>query len=217
MSVELVYVVLVVRFPLWCWFLPLPFLLSFLRESTCICHHLHSFHFQMTRSDSLQSFERSNTTATRLLEERHCWDMHQLQTVSKKNRGHIHHHCVLDCICQRSSRSTFPLSDVQLQDLSPDSKPSVWTHQGFNRHHDLLHQGILSILSVWRVSTVYLSPCLSSVCFLHGSDHGSYTPFRYQSQCTIHLHATLQVCFTSALTAAREIGFRSISHLSISS
>ena len=92
------------------------------------------------------------------------------------------------------ARSHSPTSSSQ--DLSPDSKPSVWSHQGFNRHHDLLHQGILSILSVWRVSTVYLSPCLSSVGFLHGSDHGSYTAFRYQGQCTIHLHATLQVCFT---------------------
>ena len=31
--------------------------------------HLHSFHFQMTRSDSLQSFDRRNTTATGLHEE----------------------------------------------------------------------------------------------------------------------------------------------------
>ena len=67
---------------------------------------------------------------------------------------------------------------------------------GFRGHHDLLHQGMLSILSVWRVSTVYQSPCLSSVGFLHGSDQGSYTAFRYQGQCIIHLHATIQVCFT---------------------
>ena len=67
---------------------------------------------------------------------------------------------------------------------------------GFRRHHYLLHQGILSILSVWRVSNVYQSPCLSFVGFLDGSDQGSYTASRYQGQCTVHLHATLQVCFT---------------------
>ena len=36
MSVELVLVVLVGRFPFWLWGLPLPFPLPFLRESTCI-------------------------------------------------------------------------------------------------------------------------------------------------------------------------------------
>ena len=50
------------------------------------------------------------------------------------------------------------------------------------------------MLSVWRVSSVYQSPCLSSVGFLHGSDQSSYTAFRYQGQCITHLHATLQVC-----------------------
>ena len=78
-------------------------------------------------------------------------------------------------------------STLSSQDLSPDSKPSVWSHQGF--------QGILSILSVWCVSTVYQSPCLCSVGFLNRSDQGSYTASRYQTQCIIHLHATLQVCF----------------------
>ena len=68
----------------------------------------------------------------------------------------------------------------------------------FRRHHDLLHQGILSILSVWRVFTVYQSPCLCSVGFFHGSDQGSYTASRYQGQCIIHLHATLQVCFSQS-------------------
>ena len=31
-----------------------------------------------------------------------------------ENRCHVHHHCVFDCICQRSSRSAFPFSDIQL-------------------------------------------------------------------------------------------------------
>ena len=34
------------------------------------------FHFQMTRSDSLQSFGRSDTIATKLFEERDCWHMY---------------------------------------------------------------------------------------------------------------------------------------------
>ena len=40
----------VVRFPLWCWFLPLPFFLPFLRESTCI--------LSSSALVPLQSFER---------------------------------------------------------------------------------------------------------------------------------------------------------------
>ena len=32
----------------------------------------------------------------------------------RKNRCQIHDHCVIDCICQRSSRSAFPFSDIQL-------------------------------------------------------------------------------------------------------
>ena len=43
---------------------------------------------------------------------------------------------------------------------------------------------------------MYQSPCLCSVGFLHGSDQSSYTASRYQGQCIIHLHATLQVCFS---------------------
>ena len=78
---------------------------------------------------------------------------------------------VLDCICQRSSRSAFPFSDVHL----PGSQSCVW-----------------------RVSTVYQSPCLCSVGFLNESDQASYTASRYQSQCIIHLHATLQVCFSKS-------------------
>ena len=53
-------------------------------------------------------------------------------------------------------------------------------------------------LSVGRVSTVYQSPCLCSVGFLNGSDQGSYTASRYQGQCLILLHATLQVCFSQS-------------------
>ena len=38
----------------------------------------------------------------------------QMQTVHGENRCHIHHHCVLHCICQRSFRSASPFSDIQL-------------------------------------------------------------------------------------------------------
>ena len=112
----------------------------------------------------------------------------------RKHRGHIHHHCELDCICQRSSRSAFPLSDVELQDLEPESKPSAWSPE-FRKHHDLLHQGILSILSVWRVSTVYPSPCLFSIRFLNGSDQGSYTDCLSLSR---RVHST-SACNTSSV------------------
>ena len=34
----------------------------------------------------------------------------------------------------------------------------MWSHQGFRRHHDLLHQSVLSISSDWSISVVYQSP-----------------------------------------------------------
>ena len=87
----------------------------------------------------------------------------------------------------------------------------------FRKRHDLLHQGILSILSVWHVSTVCQSPCLSSAGFLHGSDQGSYTAFRYQSQRTIHLHAALQVCIAQRSHGCQRdrvsLDFESVHHL----
>ena len=113
MSVELV---LVVRFPFWIWCLSFALPLAFLESRLASGHHLHSFHFQLTRSDSLQSFGKSNPIATKLLEERHCWRYvpNCKLAVPKKNRCHMHDHCVVDCICQRSSRNVFPLSDIQL-------------------------------------------------------------------------------------------------------
>ena len=67
-----------------------------------------------------QSFERTNTTATglprraaRLAHVPNC------RLFLRKNRGHIHHHCVLDCFCQRSSRSAFHSLTSSSQDLSP--------------------------------------------------------------------------------------------------
>ena len=74
-SVELVLVVLVVRFPLWCWFLPLPFFLPFSRESTCILSSSALVPFPDDAVGFAESFERSNTTATGLHEELCCWHM----------------------------------------------------------------------------------------------------------------------------------------------
>ena len=65
----------------------------------------------------------------------------QLHTVSKIFRGHVHHHFVLDCICQHSSRGAFPTLP-RSQSLFKAFR--VVTPR-FRRHDDLLHQGILSI------------------------------------------------------------------------
>ena len=80
---------------------------------------------QLRRSDSLQSLGISKTIATKLFEERHCWRMYP----NKKTSAMFIITVLLDCICQRSSRSAFPFSSSQ--DLSPDSKPSVCSHEGF--------------------------------------------------------------------------------------
>ena len=61
--------------------LPLAFLesrLAFLSSS------LRSFHFQLTRSDSLQTIGKSNTFATKLFEERHCWRMYPTANCSQE-------------------------------------------------------------------------------------------------------------------------------------
>ena len=63
----------------------------------------------------------------------------QVQTVYLKDRCHIHYCCVLDCICQRSSRRTFPLADFQFPDSQTCLKAFCVLTQGFRRHHDLLH------------------------------------------------------------------------------
>ena len=212
MSVELV---LVVRFPLWCWFLPLPFLLPVKLHPVIIC----------TRRSISRWCGRIRPKVSRGVTplQQGCakscavGNCTQLQAASKKDRGHIHHHCVLDCMCQRSSRSTFPLFDVKLPGSQTWFKTFRVITPRFRRRHDLLHQGILSILSVWRVSTLYWSPCLSSVGFLHGSDQGSYTAFRYQGQRMIHLHATLQVSIAQCSHCCQgdriSLNFASFHHL----
>ena len=80
------------------------------------------------------------------------------------------------------------------QALKPDSQPST-----FRKHHDLLHQSVLSILSVWSISAVYQTPCLCSIGFSNRSDKSSDTAFRDESQRVIHLYAALQMCIAERL------------------
>ena len=70
MCALLVLPLLFVRCLFWFWCLTLPFSES--RLASC-CHHPHLFHFHLTRSNSLQSFGKRNTVATKLFEQRHCW------------------------------------------------------------------------------------------------------------------------------------------------
>ena len=168
MSVELV------RFPLWCWFLPLPFLIPFLRESTCI---LSSSALVPFPDDALgfapkfrEEYHHCNKAARRAV----------LLAIVPNRRLFLRKFGAIFIITVYltasangvpEARSHSPTSSSQ--DLKPDSKPSVWSQPGFRRHHDLLHQSVLSVLSVWRVSTVHQSPCLCSIGFLNGSDQGS--------------------------------------------
>ena len=98
----------------WLRCLPLPFPLPFLRESTCI-----------RSSSALAPFPADTVGfAPKFREEQH----HCNKAVRRaallayvpncklhlKNWCLFHHHCVLDCICQRSSRSAFSFSDIQI-------------------------------------------------------------------------------------------------------
>ena len=64
----------------------------------------------------------------------------------------------------------------------------------FRKHHDILHHSVPSILSVWRISVVYQTPCLCSVGFFNRSDKAPDIAFRCQGQRIVHLYAALQVC-----------------------
>ena len=72
----------------------------------------------------------------------------------------------------------------------------------FRRLHDLLHQCVLSILSVWRVSIVYQTPCLCS-----DRTRVRTLPFGIKANekhiCMQHFKCASHRNFT----AAREIGF----------
>ena len=172
----------------------------------------------MTRSDSLQSFERSNTTATGLRAEQCCWHMYPTAGCFSRKIGAIFIitvYLTASANAVPEARSHSPTSSSQ--DLRPDSKPSAWSHQGFAGVMIFCIRAYCRFLSVWRVSTVYQSPCLSSVGFLHGSDQGSYTAFRYQGQRIIHLHAALQVCIAQRSHGCQgdriSLDFASVHHL----
>ena len=112
------------------------------------------------------------------------------------------------------ARSYSPTSSSQ--DLSPDSKPFLWSHQGFAGVMIFCIRAYCRFLSVWRVSTVFLSPCLCSVGFLNRSDKSSDTAFRYQGQRIIHLHAALQVCIAQRFHSCQgdriPLDFASVHH-----
>ena len=63
------------------------------------------------------------------------------------------------------------------QSLKPDSKPFSVVTIEFRRHPDLVHQSVLSILSVWRIHVVYQTPCSAPLDFLNRSDKSSDTAF----------------------------------------
>ena len=73
-----VLLVLLVRVPFWflVFAFPLPLRLSCESRLASCCHHPHLFHFQLTRSRTLQSLGKNNTIATKLFEERHCLYMY---------------------------------------------------------------------------------------------------------------------------------------------
>ena len=118
---------LVVRFHFWFWCLPLPFSVPFVRVSTCIHHHLRSFHYLLTRSNSSQSFGNGTTVAIK----RHCWRMYPTATFPKKIGGMfiITVHLTASANEVPEALSHSPTSSSQV--LKPDSKPSAWSHQNF--------------------------------------------------------------------------------------
>ena len=120
-----------------------------------------------------------------------CW---RLQTVPENIRCHIHHHCVLVCTCQRISRSAFPFSDIQLPGSQAWFKTFRVVAPDFHKHHDLLHQRVLSILRIWRRSAVCQMLCLCSVGILNRSDKSSDTAVRFQAQ-----RSSTSVCNTSGV------------------
>ena len=102
----------------------------------------------------------------------------------RKSRCHIHH------VYLTASARTHPaprLSNL-IHNLQRVATPE------FRRHHDLLHQSVLSILSVWRTPPVYQTTCLCSIGFLNRLDKSLDTAFRNQGQRLVHLYAALQVC-----------------------
>ena len=171
MSVELLMVMLVVRFSFWFWCFSFAFLLAFPERVD-----LHPVIICARATSSWHGRIRYKVS-----EKRHCWQMYPTANCSQENRWHIHHHCVFDCVCQRSSRSAFPFSDIQLTVSQARFKTFSVVTKEFRRLPDLVRQSVLSILSVWRISVVCQTPCSAPLDgFLNRSDRSSDTVFRCQ-------------------------------------
>ena len=139
------------------WVFAFALLLAFLEEgrlSSC-CHHLHLFHFQLTRLDLLHIFGKNNTIATKLFEERHCLHMNPTANCSREN---LVQYLLLLCVCLTASASTVPDArshspTTSSQASKPDSKPSACSHQSF--------AGIMIFCIKKRTDD---SVCLESIC-----------------------------------------------------
>ena len=81
-----VLLVLLVRVPFWflVFAFALPLRLSCESRLASCRHHPHLFHFQLTRSRTLQSLGKNNTIATKLFEERHCLHMYPTANCSQE-------------------------------------------------------------------------------------------------------------------------------------
>ena len=157
----------------------------------------HLFLFQLTRSGMFQTLRNRNTIATKAARRAALFADVPNCKLFLGRIGAIFLITVYFTAFERpvpDARSHSPTSSSQA--LKLDSKPSAWSHQSFAGIYDLLHQCILTILCVWSVSAVYQTPCISSVGFFNGSDRGSNTLFRDQSQRAINLYAAFQMCFT---------------------
>ena len=99
------------------------------RLASC-CHHPHPLHFQLIRSDLLQSFGKSNTIATQLFSGT-LGVCTQLQVVPQKigTRFIVTVYLTASAKAVPDARSHSPTSSSQA--LQPDSKPSAWPHQSF--------------------------------------------------------------------------------------
>ena len=138
--------------------------------------------------------------ATKLFKERHCW--RKYPTTIPNYKWFPRRIVAIFIITVYLTASAKAVPDACFHSPTSSSRLSsliktfsVVTSE-FRRHHDLLHQSVLSILSVWSISVVYQTPYLCSGGFFNRSDKSSDTAFRDQSQPMIQLYAAFQMCFT---------------------
>ena len=124
----------------------------------------------------------------------------QMQIVSEVRRGHVHHHRVLHCVCERGAGDAFKFSDVQLPSSQVWFESSWVFAPGFCWCNDLLHGGELSVLRVRRISAVYETPCHCSVGFFHRADNGFHAALRDQSQRVVDLSTAIRVLVSRELS-----------------